>query len=388
MSGGPLTGVRVLDLTRLLPGPVATLHLADMGADVIKIEDHAAGDYARILGDGPDGVSVFFRSVNRNKRGLRLDLKQAQGREVLLRLARAADIVVESFRPGVSDKLGIGYEALRAVNPKIVYCAITGYGQTGPLAMAAGHDLNYIGFAGVLDQIGIDAGQPAIPNLQVGDLLGGAMTAVMGILAALFDAQRTGQGRLVDVAMSEAVLAHNLFPLFALQTAGVVPARGGDILSGGDAGYGVYATADGRYMAVAPLEQKFWQVFCEALGRPDWQARHGARGAAAAALRRELVELFASRSQAYWRDFFANVDCCVTPVLDVAEALEHPQFRARGMVVQADGLTQYAPPVKLSGWVFAVDRAAPSPGEHSEEILRESGFGEQEIAALKAASVI
>jgi len=388
MSGGPLTGVRVLDLTRLLPGPVATLHLADMGADVIKIEDHAAGDYARILGDGPDGVSVFFRSVNRNKRGLRLDLKQAQGREVLLRLARAADIVVESFRPGVSDKLGIGYEALRAVNPKIVYCAITGYGQTGPLAMAAGHDLNYIGFAGVLDQIGIDGGQPAIPNLQVGDLLGGAMTAVMGILAALFDAQRTGQGRLVDVAMSEAVLAHNLFPLFALQTAGAVPARGGDILSGGDAGYGVYATADGRYMAVAPLEQKFWQVFCEAIGRPDWQARHGARGAAAAALRRELVELFASRSQAYWRDFFANVDCCVTPVLDVAEALEHPQFRARGMVVQADGLTQYAPPVKLSGWVFAVDRAAPSPGEHSEEILRESGFGEQEIAALKAASVI
>ena len=388
MSGGPLTGVRVLDLTRLLPGPVATLHLADMGADVIKIEDHAAGDYARILGDGPDGVSVFFRSVNRNKRGLRLDLKQAQGREVLLRLARAADIVVESFRPGVSDKLGIGYEALRAVNPKIVYCAITGYGQTGPLAMAAGHDLNYIGFAGVLDQIGIDGGQPAIPNLQVGDLLGGAMTAVMGILAALFDAQRTGQGRLVDVAMSEAVLAHNLFPLFALQTAGAVPARGGDILSGGDAGYGVYATADGRYMAVAPLEQKFWQVFCEAIGRPDWQARHGARGAAAAALRRELVELFASRSQAYWRDFFANVDCCVTPVLNVAEALEHPQFRARGMVVQADGLTQYAPPVKLSGWVFAVDRAAPSPGEHSEEILRESGFGEQEIAALQAGSVI
>lgn len=388
MSGGPLNGVRVLDLTRLLPGPVATLHLADMGADVIKIEDHAAGDYARILGDGPDGVSVFFRSVNRNKRGLRLDLKQAQGREVLLRLARAADIVVESFRPGVSDKLGIGYEALRAVNPKIVYCAITGYGQTGPLAMAAGHDLNYIGFAGVLDQIGIDGGQPAIPNLQVGDLLGGAMTAVMGILAALFDAQRTGQGRLVDVAMSEAVLAHNLFPLFALQTAGAVPARGGDILSGGDAGYGVYATADGRYMAVAPLEQKFWQVFCEAIGRPDWQARHGARGAAAAALRRELVELFASRSQAYWRDFFANVDCCVTPVLDVAEALEHPQFRARGMVVQADGLTQYAPPVKLSGWVFAVDRAAPSPGEHSEEILRESGFGEQEIAALQAGSVI
>ncbi len=388
MSGGPLTGVRILDLTRLLPGPLATLHLADLGADVIKIEDHAAGDYARTLGDGPDGVSVFYRSVNRNKRGLRLDLKQARGREVFLRLAQSADIVVESFRPGVSDKLGIGYAVLRALKPKIVYCAITGYGQSGPLAMAAGHDLNYIGLAGVLDQIGVAGGPPAIPNLQIGDLLGGAMSAVMGILAALFDAQRSGVGRLVDVAMSEAVLVHNLFPLFALQSEAALPARGAGLLSGGDAGYGVYATADGRYMAVAPLEQKFWRIFCDALGHPEWKALHGARGVAAAALRRELEELFASRSQAAWCDFFAGVDCCVTPVLGVAEALEHPHFLARGMAVRADGVTQYAPPVKLSGWVFAVERGAPSPGEHSEEILRQSGFTAREILALQAASVI
>ncbi len=388
MIGGPLNGVRVLDLTRLLPGPVATLHLADMGADVIKIEDHGGGDYARILGEGPDGVSVFYRSVNRNKRGLRLDLKQAAGRDVFLRLARTADVVVESFRPGVSDKLGIGPAALRAVNAKLVYCAITGYGQTGPLAMAAGHDLNYIGFSGVLDQIGVDGGPPAIPNLQIGDLLGGAMTAVMGILAALFDAQRSGQGRLVDVAMSEAVLAHNLFPFFALQNEGVVPQRGTDLLSGGDAGYGVYATADGRYMAVAPLEKKFWEVFCDALGRPQWKTRHAARGAAAAALRRELEELFASHPQAKWRDFFASVDCCVTPVLSVAEALDHPQFVARRMSVRADGVTQYAPPLKLSGWVFAVERAAPSPGEHGAEVLREAGFSAGEILDLQQASII
>ena len=388
MSGAPLCGVRVLDLTRLLPGPVATLHLADLGADVIKIEDHAAGDYARILGDGPDGVSIFYRCVNRNKRGLRLDLKQAQGREVFLRLVRDADIVVESFRPGVSDKLGIGYADLRAINPRLVYCAITGYGQTGPLAMAAGHDLNYIGFAGVLDQIGVDGGQPAIPNLQVGDLLGGALTAAMGILAALFDARRSGQGRLVDVAMSEAVLVHNLFPFFAVQTSGHVPARGGDQLSGGDAGYGVYATADGRYMAVAPLERKFWDVFCDALGRPDWKPRHAARGTAAAALRSELAALFASRDQAGWSDFFAGIDCCVTPVLSVDEALRHPHFAARGMVVEADGVRQYAPPLKLSGWVFAVERTAPSPGEHAVEILHEAGFTVDEVAALQQASVI
>jgi alpha-methylacyl-CoA racemase len=281
MSGGPLRGVRVLDLTRLLPGPVATLHLADMGADVIKIEDHGVGDYARTLGDGPDGVSVFYRSVNRNKRGLRLDLKRAPGREVFLRLARAADIVVESFRPGVSRKLGIDYETLRAINPGIVYCAITGYGQTGPLAMAAGHDLNYIGLAGVLDQIGVDGGQPAIPNLQIGDLLGGAMTAVMGILAALFDAQRSGQGRLVDVAMSEAVLAHNLFPFFALQSA-----------AGCRSAVPICSAAETRAMASMPppmgatwpshrSRKKFWDVFCEALGRPDWKRgmrRAGGRG--------------------------------------------------------------------------------------------------------------
>ncbi|HNC51579.1 MAG TPA: CaiB/BaiF CoA-transferase family protein [Accumulibacter sp.] len=388
MSGGPLRGVRVLDLTRLLPGPVATLHLADLGADVIKIEGPGAADYARSMGDGAQGVSVFYRSVNRNKRGLYLDLKHPQGRAVFLRLARAADIVVESFRPGVSDKLGIGYEALRAVNPKIVYCAITGYGQTGPLAMAAGHDLNYIALAGVLEQIGVDRSRPAIPNLQIGDLLGGAMTALMGILAALFDAQRTGQGRLVDVAMSEAVLAHNLFPFFALQTEGAVPQRGADLLSGGDAGYGVYATADGRYLAVAPLEKKFWDIFCDALRRPDWKARHAARGAAADELRGEMEELFASRTRAEWQNFFAAVDCCVTPVLSVAEAVEHPQFGARGMTVQADGVAQFAPPLKISGWDFAVERAAPTPGEHGDEVLREAGFSADEIDALRQAAVI
>lgn len=388
MSGAPLTGVRVLDLSRLLPGPVATLHLADLGADVIKIEDHAAGDYARTMGEGPDGVSVFYRAVNRNKRGLRLNLKDAEGRAVFLRLARDADVIVESFRPGVTAKLGIDYAAVSAINPKIVYCAITGYGQSGPLAMAAGHDLNYISLAGTLDQIGLRGEQPAIPNLQIGDLLGGALSGVMGILAALFAAQRSGKGRFVDVAMSEAALAHTLFPLFSLQSAAGLAGRGDDMLTGGDPAYGVYATSDGRYMALAALEEKFWVVFCEALGRPDLKTRHGLRGEAAECLRGELTAIFLTGTQAHWSALFADADCCVTPVLDVGEALAHPHFLARRMAVQADGVTQFAPPVKLSGWEFSVRRNAPSAGEHSAEILRESGYTEVDIAALRARAVI
>ena len=388
MSGGPLCGVRVLDLTRLLPGPVATLHLADMGADVVKIEDHGAGDYARTLGKGPGGVSVLYRCVNRNKRGLRLDLKQPSGRQAFLRLVRQADVVVESFRPGVSDRLGIGYAVLHELNPALVYCAITGYGQNGPLAAVAGHDLNYIGLAGVLDQIGVQGGAPAIPNFQIGDLLGGAMTAAMGILAALFDARRSGRGRFVDVAMSEAALAHNLFPFFALQSEGSVPQRGADTLSGGDPGYSVYATADGRYLAVAPLERKFWDVFCDALEHPEWKRLHGARGPAAHALRGEIAALVARRSLAEWCALFAGLDCCVTPVLDLAESLAHPHFRERGMEVFADGVRQFAPPLKLSGWSFDVERRAPFPGEHSEEILGEAGFSDEEIAALREAAII
>ena len=247
---GPLAGLRVLDLTRLLPGPVATMHLADLGAEVIKIEDTGAGDYAREMGPGEraatgnGGDSLFFRMVNRNKKSLRLDLKQAAGVEVFLRLARDADVIFESFRPGVVDKLGVGYKAVRRINPRIVYCAITGYGQTGPWAELAGHDLNYLATSGLLDQIGTHdgkaSGAPAIPNLQVGDLLGGALTPLLGVLAAVIGARTTGQGSHVDVAMTDAVLAHNIFPLVTTLSYGKPAPRGADLLTGGVPCYGVY----------------------------------------------------------------------------------------------------------------------------------------------------
>jgi alpha-methylacyl-CoA racemase len=379
----PLAGVRVLDLTRLLPGPVATLHLADLGAAVIKIEDLEAGDYARTLGTGQGEDSAYFRMINRNKRGLCLDLKHPEGAAVFLRLARTADVVVESFRPGVVDKLGIGYAAVAAVNPAIAYCSISGYGQDGPYRDRAGHDINYLGYAGVLDQIGTAGGAPAIPNFQIADLLGGALTAAMGILAAVIDARQSGRGRHVDVSMTDSVLAHAYFAMLRLADHGSSAPRGGDLLSGGVPCYAVYRCADGGYMAVGALEGKFWKLCCAVLERPEWVARQWDP-----ALRDEMAVLFAMRPRAEWDALFVAVDCCVTPVLKPEEALLDTQAEARGMSFVADGVRQFAPPLRMSEMPFDEVRCAPRQGEHSTEILAAAGCSAAEIAAWRTSGTI
>jgi len=388
----PLAGLRVLDLTRLLPGPVATQHLADLGADVVKIEDTGEGDYARTMGVPSDKkageTSAFFRLVNRNKRALRLDLKQPEGVAVFQRLTLSADVVIEGFRPGVMDKLGIGYDALAELNPRLVFCSISGYGQDGPYAQRAGHDINYIGYAGVLDQIGAAGGPPAVPNFQIGDLLGGALAPLVGLLAAVIDARATGHGRHVDVAMTDAVFAHAVFPLTGLLARLAPPPRGADLLSGGVPCYGVYATADGRHMAVGALEKKFWELLCDTLGRADLKPFHLAFGAKGEQAKQDLAAVFAGQPQSHWIGVFDQVDCCVTPVLHIGEALDNEQLQARGMVVEADGLPQLAPPYKLSEYDFAIERSAPAPGQHSEEILREAGFDENAIDHLRQRGII
>ncbi len=389
MRAKPLSGVRVLDLTRLLPGPVCTLHLADLGADVIKIEDTGAGDYARTLGAGAGSTAPVFLAINRNKRALRLDLKKPAGVEVFLRLAKGADVIVESFRPGVVDRLGVGYADCSKVNPRIVYCAISGYGQTGPYRDLAGHDVNYCGYAGFVDQVGIMGGDPAIPNLQVADILGGAVVPAMGILAALLDAQRSGRGRYVDVSMTDGVLAHNLQALAAVASTGKVHGRGADFLSGREPCYAVYRTSDDRYMAVGALERKFWERVCDVLERPDLKACHWE-------LRRkdpqwgleETRRIFAAQPQSHWIEKFADKDCCVTPVLKLEESLDDPQLRAREMVLREDGALQFAPPLKMSEYAFSVERRAPEAGEHTDEILREAGYSSAEIGALRASAVV
>ncbi len=335
--GTPLAGIRVLDLTRLLPGPVATMHLADMGAEVVKIEEPGIGDYARRMGDVKNQVSHFFIAVNRGKQFLRLDLKNAAQRDEFLCMVEKADVVVESFRPGVMDKLGLGWTRLKQCNPKLVMCAISGYGQDGPYAHLASHDINYVGYAGMLDQNAGPDGVPALPNLQIGDLLGGAQSAVQGILAALLGVKMGGAGRFVDISMTDAVFAHNIMPLATLNSFGKPAAPGCDLLTGGVPCYNVYRTKDGRFMAVGALELKFWEVCCEVLGRPDLKTKHWTlgqkvAGTEAKAVKSELDVIFAQQTLAEWIKRFAGSDCCVSPILRADEALQHTLFQHRQMV--------------------------------------------------------
>ena len=387
MRAKPLAGIRVLDLTRLLPGAMATLYLADMGADVIKIEDTGAGDYSRVMGRVRNGMSDSFRLLNRNKRAMRLDLKQPGGREAFLRLAARADVLIEGFRPGVMAKLGVGYDAVSAVNARIVYCSISGYGQDGPYAQRAGHDINYIGYAGIGDQIGTSDG-PVVPNFQIADLLGGALVPAMGILAALVDVRSSGRGRYLDVSMTDAALAHAIFPLLGYLDRGRSPSRGTGMLDGGLPCYNVYRTKDSRFMAVGALEPKFWTKLCDILGCPELKDRHIVYGADAGPVRERLTKIFASRTLKEWNEVLAAAECCVSPVLDIGEALSNEQLRAREMIVEADGLTQFALPLKLSEFEFEIARTAPRPGEHTDEILREAGYGSGEIEALRREGVI
>ena len=338
----------MLDLTRLLPGPVAALRLAELGADVLKIEAPGAGDPTRtMLQSSADRVAgrpgAFYRMVNRGKRETRLDLKSEAGRHVLRALAADADVLIESFRPGVMERLGLGYETLRAANPRLVYCAISGYGASGPFAQHAGHDLNYISYAGVLDQLAARDGTPILPNFQIADLLGGALAAVTQILAALWQVARGGEGRFVDVSMTHASYAHNVIAQVSLANEGAAPAAGAGLLNGGVPCYNLYRTRDGRWLAVGALELKFWETLCMALDRPEWATRHWSLGQAiggpdALALTEELGAVIGTRTLAEWMQSLEALDCCVSPVLTAAEAARHPLFDPQAYAAASDSL--------------------------------------------------
>ncbi|MBA2439224.1 MAG: CoA transferase [Thermoleophilaceae bacterium] len=393
---GALSDVKVLDLTRLLPGGFCSLLLADFGAQVLKVEDTGPGDYLRWAppyheGVGESARSALFLALNRNKRSIRLNLKQEAARRVLLELVRESDVLLESFRPGVLDRLGVGYERLREENPRLVYCAITGYGQDGPLRDRAGHDMNYLGLIGLLGLTGERDGPPIQPAGQIADLGGGALMAAFGIMAALHECARSGVGQLVDVAMADGALSW-LGLVAARHLAGhEVPERGELELAGGYLCYRPYRCSEG-WVTLGALEPKFWQEWCRGVGREDLIERQFDPPGSKA--HREVERLFAERTREEWERFAAERDCCLEPVLGLDEALESELVRAREMVVELDQpgaerpVRQLGVPIKLSRTPGSVSAPGPVLGEHTHEVLSGLGYGEEEIGALEEAGAV
>ncbi len=388
----PLEGVRILDLTRLLPGPWATLMLADLGAEVIKVEDpQDGGDFVRWLppvipGNDGEQVSALFLALNRNKKSLALDLKK--GRDVFLRLVTKADVVIEGFRPGVLERLGIGWSTLSEKNPRLVVCSMSGWGQEGPYSQRAGHDLNYIALAGLLGIAGPKDGPPAIPGAPVSDL-GASLIAVSSVLAALLARDKNGKGAFLDVSMYDAALAL-MIPHLPGALAGAPLARGEIALTGRDPNYRVYRTKDGRWISVGNLEPKFWSRFVQAIQRDDLNDRALAAQvdpAERAKLHATLEALFAGKTLAEWTEILAPADCCIEPVLEGDEVLSHPQARAREPLLEQSGAKLPRTPIRP--WSHQVEPTpAPKVGEHTDAVLSSLGFAKQEIAALRAQGIV
>ncbi|MGA8943054.1 MAG: CaiB/BaiF CoA-transferase family protein [Thermoactinomyces sp.] len=389
----PLASLRVLDLSRLLPGPYCTMLLADFGAEVIKIEDPGLGDYARSFGPGWGEDSAFFSSLNRNKKSVTLNLKSEEGKAIFKEMVQKADVLVESFRPGVMNRLGLGYDTLKEIQPGLIYCAITGYGQDGPYKDRPGHDINFLSLAGLLDLQGERNGKPVLSPVQIADLGGGALLAVTGIMFALFSRQATGKGQLVDISMLDGAISWMQAILPRFLATGEVPARGEPFLSGGLASYGIYETADGRYLAVGALEHKFWKNFCRIIGRETWVSRLNAPGPEQEEMKQEIASIIAKKTCSEWMELFEGVDACVSPVLDMEEMMRDPQVLHRQMILDCKhpvygNIRLPGIPIKMSETNGSVRSFAPALGEHNRFYLKELGYSDKEIDRLKKDKVI
>ena len=387
-----LKGIRVLDLSRMLPGPYCSMMLGDLGAEVIKVEEPKIGDPTRHTRPLVDGQSAAFAQVNRNKKSIAIDLKQPAGRELFLKLAATADCILEQFRPGVVDRLGVGYNKVAEINPRIVYCSLTGFGQDGPHRDRSGHDLNYLALSGVLGLTTDEKGKPVIPGVQIADLAGG-MIAGFAILAALLARERTGRGQYVDVSMFDVVVSMLPIPA-AHHFAGRTIAVGGKyVLSGAYPFYNVYETSDGKYMTLGALEPKFWANFCRAVGREELIARQFDEGERRDDLFKEVASIFNSRSQADWTELMRDADCCCEPVLSLTEAFAHEQTRARELIREVGRDTssvtdQLGFSYKLSETPPRETRPAPALGENTIALLDELRIGEDERVRLRDSGVV
>jgi len=392
---GALAGLRVLDLSRLLPGGFCSLLLADFGAEVLKVEDTGMGDYARWAPPMYEGAersasSALFLALNRGKRSIRVNLREEAGREVLLRLVREYDVLLESFRPGVLDRLGVGPERLREENPGLVHCAITGYGQDGPYRDRAGHDMNYLGLVGLLGLSGEPGGPPAQAAGQIADIGGGALIGAFGILAALRERERSGEGQCVDVSMADGAMSWLAMVAARYLCDGEVPERGRLELTGGLVCYRPYRCRDG-YVTLGALEPKFWQAFCHGVEREDLiPAQFDPPGSET---HRQVEQVFAARTRAEWEEFAAEHDCCLEPVLGLDEALASELTHARDMVVEieqpgAGSVSLLGVPVKLGRTPGAPAGPGPALGEHTAAVLAELGYSDGERERLVAAGAV
>jgi alpha-methylacyl-CoA racemase len=397
MADLPLDGLTVLDLSRLLPGPFCSLLLADFGADVIKVEDTGMGDYVRwsppyYEGAAETAKSALFLALNRGKRSIRINLKSEPGKDALLRLVAGADVLIESFRPGVLDRLGVGYERLREVNPGLVYCAISGYGQDGPNRDRSGHDMNYLGLNGILGLTGDPDGPPVQAAAQIADIGGGSLMAAVGILIALRERERSGEGQLVDCSMFDGALSWLAMVAAEAFASGRGARRGELPLAGRFVCYRPYACADG-HVSLGALEPKFWSAWCEGVGRPDLVSHQFE--APGSETHQAVEAIFRERTREQWRGFASEHDCCLEPVLDLDEVLDSELVRAREMVVAIDqpgvaqAVRQLGAPIKLSRTPADTGRApGPELGEHTDQVLAAAGFSEAEIGALHEAGAI
>jgi crotonobetainyl-CoA:carnitine CoA-transferase CaiB-like acyl-CoA transferase len=392
----PLQGVTILDLTRLLPGAICTLMLADLGADVVKIEDPRGGDPLRHMPPVVGGRSVYDRLFNRDKRSMTLDLRAPASREVLDTLCTRADVLVESFRPHTAHRLGIDAVSLRTRHPRLIHCAMTGFGQTGPYANRPGHDINFVALAGLLalDHTSPDE-PPRMPRMLIADIGGGAMSAVAGILAALFAQARSGDGATIDISMQEGALSWLAFPAARWLVQGGAFEASDLPVTGREACYNIYRTADGRYLALGALEPKFWREFCARIGRPDFVALQHAPGEAQARLLTDVRGIMAARSRDEWLRLFGDAEACLTPVNSVAEALADPHVVARrAVLVDGDARVIRSPVRVVRDPVAAVEipeppalRPSPVLGADTDAFLERAGFDAEARAHLRSLGV-
>lgn len=384
-----LNNLRILDFTTLLPGPYASLMLADMGAEVIKIESLHQPDWLRAIPmfDKFNVPPAAHDYINRGKRSLTLDLKQPQAFEVLEKLLKTHDVVIESFRPGAKERLGFSNKKLRAINPKLIICSITGYGQTGPYKDRAGHDNNFVALSGLMSYSGRKNEAPPPLGFQAADIAGGAHLAVMSILAAVIHRMQTGEGQDIDISLADGALALNGLAAASFLVNQNLPAPENHLPNGG-CFYGYHKTKDERYLSIAPLEPKFWKAFCEAIERPDLLNQDLSSAPNNQTIKQEIQKIIAKRTLEEWMNIFEKVDACVEPVLNLAEALEHPHYRARESVVKVQSQSQLACPIRFSKSKPSYDLIGAKLGEHNCTILQELGYSPQQIKRLKERKTI